>query len=98
MTTIKHFYSPDCTVCQEMKPELNKFEKSHKDLKIQKINIETTAGSREAELIGVSGVPYTMIVDSKCQKNVIGLATKKELDYALNKSCAELHKKPIHKA
>jgi len=89
MTTLTYFYSPDCHVCKETGPEVKKFSQDH-NITIKKVNVETAEGSRLADKVGIEAVPHIIIKDFKCEKNIVGQATKKQLDYALEKSCDQL--------
>ena len=87
MTTVKHFFAKDCEVCGEMKPEIKKFGKSHKNLKVQMIDVDTAAGSRLADQNKINSIPATVLKDSQCSKKVIGFVSSGELTDIMNRSC-----------
>ncbi len=58
------FYSPDCPICQKMKPIVREMEKEYGgDFKIVRVNVDKTRGKNRARAHGVIGQPSFLIFD-----------------------------------
>lgn len=74
------FYSPDCPICQKMKPIVGEMEKEYgRDFKIVRVNVDTTRGKNQARAHGVIGQP-TFLIFSEDNEEVRRLMGEQEPD------------------
>lgn len=72
------FYSPDCPICQKMKPIVGEMEKEYGgDFKIVRVNVDTTQGKNRARAHGVIGQP-TFLIFSEDNEEVRRLMGEQE--------------------
>jgi thiol-disulfide isomerase/thioredoxin len=81
-----YFYSPECPVCQGMKPVMDDLEAEYgDDFKFVRVNVDTNQGKERARAHGLIGQPAYLIFDSSDEevRRLMGAHTHSTLAQAI---------------
>lgn len=81
-----YFYSPDCPVCQGMKPIIDRLEGQYGDeFKFVRVNVDTDRGKEQARAHGLIGQPAYLLFDASEQevRRLMGANTRATLEEAI---------------
>ena len=84
-----YFYSPECPVCQGMKPIMDDLEKEYgNDFKFVRVNVDTNRGKERARAHGLIGQPAYLIFDSSDEqvRRLMGAHSRGTLEQAIEKA------------
>jgi thiol-disulfide isomerase/thioredoxin len=84
-----YFYSPECPVCQGMKPIMDDLEKEYgRDFKFVRVNVDTDRGKERARAHGLIGQPAYLIYDSSDEqvRRLMGAHTRGTLEEAIEQA------------
>ncbi|MGD2145729.1 MAG: thioredoxin family protein [Anaerolineae bacterium] len=84
-----YFYSPECPVCQGMKPIMDDLEKEYRgDFKFVRVNVDTDQGKARARAFGLIGQPAYLIFDASNEevRRMMGAHTRSTLAEAIEKA------------
>jgi len=84
-----YFYSPECPVCQGMKPIMDDLEKEYRgDFRFVRVNVDTDQGKARARAFGLIGQPAYLLFDGSNEevRRMMGAHTKNDLADAIEKA------------
>jgi thiol-disulfide isomerase/thioredoxin len=84
-----YFYSPECPVCQGMKPIMDDLEDEYRnDFKFVWVNVDTNRGKEQARAHGLIGQPAYLIYDSSNEevRRLMGAHTRSTLEQAIEQA------------
>jgi thioredoxin-like negative regulator of GroEL len=84
-----YFYSPECPVCQGMKPIMDALEDDYGgDFKFVRVNVDTDQGKERARAHGLIGQPAYLIFDSSNEqvRRLMGAHTRSTLEEAIEQA------------
>jgi thioredoxin-like negative regulator of GroEL len=84
-----YFYSPECPVCQGMKPIMDDLQKEYGgDFKFVRVNVDKDQGKARARAFGLIGQPAYLIFDESNEevRRMMGAHTKSDLANAIEKA------------
>ena len=84
-----YFYSPECPVCQGMKPIMDDLEREYgRDFKFVRVNVDTDRGKERARAHGLIGQPAYLIYDSSDEqvRRLMGAHTRSTLAEAIEQA------------
>jgi thioredoxin 1 len=84
-----YFYSPECPVCQGMKPIMDDLEDQYgDDFKFVRVNVDTNRGKEQARAHGLIGQPAYLIYDSSNEevRRLMGAHTRSTLAQAIEQA------------
>jgi thioredoxin reductase (NADPH) len=84
-----YFYSPECPVCQGMKPIMDDLEHEYgNEFKFVRVNVDTNQGKERARSHGLIGQPAYLIFDSSDEevRRLMGAHTRSTLAQAIEQA------------
>ncbi|MGD2177524.1 MAG: thioredoxin family protein [Anaerolineae bacterium] len=84
-----YFYSPECPVCQGMKPIMDDLENEYgNEFKFVRVNVDTNRGKERARAHGLIGQPAYLIFDSSDEemRRLMGAHTRSTLAQAIEQA------------
>jgi thiol-disulfide isomerase/thioredoxin len=84
-----YFYSPECPVCQGMKPIMDDLEDEYgDDFKFVRVNVDTDRGKEQARAHGLIGQPAYLIYNSANEevRRLMGAHTRSTLALAIEQA------------
>ena len=84
-----YFYSPDCPVCQGMKPIVDALEHKYADgFKFVRVNVETDRGKERARAHGLIGQPAYLFFDGSNRqvRRLMGAHSQATLEQAIEQT------------
>jgi thiol-disulfide isomerase/thioredoxin len=84
-----YFYSPECPVCQGMKPIMDALEDDYGDeFRFVRVNVDTDRGKERARAHGLIGQPAYLIYDSSNEqvRRLMGAHTRATLEEAIEQA------------
>jgi thioredoxin 1 len=81
MKNLMHFTADWCVPCKQMKPIIEEFRFTNKDINYHNINIDLPENQELIKDFGVMGVPtFISLVDNKVHDRHTGLASKFKIE------------------
>ena len=80
------FYSPECPICQSMKPIVDELEDEYgREFKIVRVNVDRPQGESRARAHGIVGQPSFLIFDSTNEevRRLMGPQERQTLELAI---------------
>jgi|GEM_PF-1152488 len=87
-----YFYSPECPVCQGMKPIMDDLEDEYgDDFKFVRVNVDTNRGKDRARAHGLIGQPAYLIFNGSDEqvRRLMGAHSRSTLDRAIEQALQE---------
>jgi len=84
-----YFYSPECPVCQGMKPIMDDLQQEYGgEFKFVRVNVDTDQGKARARAFGLIGQPAYLIFDDSNEevRRMMGAHTQSTLAEAIEKA------------
>lgn len=84
-----YFYSPECPVCQGMKPIMDDLQQEYGgEFKFVRVNVDTDPGKARARAFGLIGQPAYLIFDDSNEevRRMMGAHTQSTLAEAIEKA------------